>query len=173
MTDIIIGCGILLTALNGLRQGLVKQLVSLVGVFLAFFLARSFYDDLAPLFALIVPMPELIPDNPLLQQIPGLNLEEQLHGGMAFILVFIVIFLLIQMAGSLIDLIAKLPGLSLLNRVLGLVLGAILGVIFAAVLVNVLALLPYDQLQQALTGSQLAQELLAKFPFFKLYVPAV
>lgn len=172
MTDIIIGCGILLAAGNGWRNGLVKQIVSLVGAFLAFFLARSLHDTFAPVIAQFVPMPTLSADNPL-HLIPGLNLEEQLHSGIAFIVLFVLIFLVIKLAGTVLDMIAKLPGLSIMNRVSGLLLGTILGVVVAAVLVNVLAMLPYDALQAALDGSQLAQQLMTKFDFFKLDLPTV
>jgi uncharacterized membrane protein required for colicin V production len=172
VTDIIIGCGILLAAFNGWRNGLVKQIVSLVGVFLAFYLARSFHDVFTPVIARFVPMPAIAPDNPL-HLIPGLNLEEQLQGGIAFLLLFVVIFFAIKLLGSVLDLIAKLPGLSIMNRIFGLMLGTILGVLVAAVLVNVLTLFPYDALQEALQGSQLAQELIVKFPFFNLKLPTV
>ncbi|ASS74596.1 hypothetical protein CIG75_06030 [Tumebacillus algifaecis] len=172
MTDLVIGAFLVVAALNGLRNGLVKQIISLVGVFVAFFMARSFTDSLAPVIARFVPMPTLAPDHPL-QLIPGLNLESQLHNGIAFIVLFLVIFFAIKLLGSALDMIAKLPGLSIMNRLAGLVLGAILGVVVAAVLVNVLALLPYEGLQAALDGSRLAQELLIKFPFFKLDLPTV
>jgi uncharacterized membrane protein required for colicin V production len=163
--DWLLAVFLLLSALNGWRSGMVRQIVSLVSLFLAYFIAKSFYKLLLPLVSTFIPVPKMAPDNPL-RLIPGLDMEGNLHGAIAFLILFVLAFLALRVLGSILDLLAKLPGLSLVNRFAGLVVGFVLAVVVAAIIVNVIALLPYEGVQNAMTHSQLAEVLLRRFEFF-------
>jgi uncharacterized membrane protein required for colicin V production len=170
--DLIIGAYILLSGVNGWRTGLIRQIVSLIAVIAAWLIAKSFSSLLVPFVEGWFPVPEMAPDNPL-RLIPGLDIAAGLHGAVAFVLLFVVSFVGIKFLGSLLDWIAKLPGLSILNRLGGVFLGLLLAVLISGILVNVLVLLPYDGLQRALQDSPLAQVLLQKFQFFSPPVQSV
>ena len=72
----------------------------------------------------------------------------------AFILIFVVAVLLINVVGFIIGKIVKLPILNATNKFLGLVLGVVLGVIFVFVFVSILDLiLPYIKLGGESLGS--------------------
>lgn len=165
MIDLIIGAFVILSGINGWRTGLIRQIVSLVAVFLAWLIAKTSSHLLVPWIQGWFPVPEMAPENPL-RLIPGLDVAAGVHGAVAFVLLFVVAFLAIKLLGSLLDLIAKLPGLSILNRLGGVGLGLLLSVLIAGILVHVLAFLPYDGLQWALQDSEIAQVLLNKFQFF-------
>ncbi|HEU4963745.1 MAG TPA: CvpA family protein [Bacilli bacterium] len=162
MIDWIIIGAILLCAINGWRNGLIRQLVSVVALFVAFFFSKNWYWVLTPLVAKVVPEPTWAPDNPL----SGISLTQRLQEGVAFLIMFLLVFFVVKLIGLLLDWVANLPGLSVLNRVSGLVLGAVFAILTAAVLVQVLNMLPYEQLQQGIAASKLAQTLLTRFDFF-------
>lgn len=67
-----------------------------------------------------------------------------LSNAIAFVLLFIVSVLIIQLIGFIINKIVTLPGLNITNKALGLVLGVVLGVIFVFVFVAVVdMIIPY------------------------------
>jgi uncharacterized membrane protein required for colicin V production len=160
LTDLIIGGGILLSALAGWRSGLIRQIVSLVSLFLAYFLAKSLHLSFAPVIQHFIGGTG---ENDSWFETIGLS--NGLYQGLAFIVLFSVFLFVIRLIGSMLDLVASLPVLSMLNRTGGLLIGFLLGVIIAALVVNVLVLLPQPDLQQALSDSQLARALLKSFAF--------
>lgn len=160
MTDLIIGGGILLSAFAGWRSGLIGQIVSLVGVFIAYFLAKSFYLVTAPVFKQFIAVPT--EGNSWLNE---LGLTNSLYNGISFVILFFVFLFAIRLLGTLLNVVVSLPGLSMVNRFSGLVVGFVLGVLVAGLLVNFLALVPSTGLQEALGGSQLAQTLIRTFDF--------
>jgi uncharacterized membrane protein required for colicin V production len=157
VVDIVILVFVLLAALNGLRTGLVRQVVSLVGVVLAYVIARTTYAALVPVVSKLIKMP-VDPHNPLRSFLNG-----QLQICIAFVLLFVVTYFAVQLIGRLLDSVAKLPGLSIVNRITGLVLGGILAIFIAALLVNVISLVPNSSVQHVLKGSTIAQYLIWKF----------
>lgn len=165
MIDWIIIGGILLSAINGWRNGLIRQVVSIVALFVAYFFTKNWYWLLTPLVSKVVPQPTIAPDSAF-AGIPGIHLAERLQNGIAFLLMFVAVFFLVKLLGLLLDWVANLPGLSVLNRVSGLLLGGVFAILISAVVVQVLDLLPYDRLQAALASSKLAQTLIAEFAFF-------
>lgn len=156
--DLIILIFVVLAAWNGWRSGLVKQAVSLVGVLLAYVIARTFYTSLLPVVNKYVKLPVTSTPKSLHAFLNG-----QLQIGIAFLVLFVLSFLAIKIVGVLLDSVAKLPGLSFLNQVSGLALGGLLAIFIAALVINVMHLFPNATVQQALRSSQIAQFLIQKF----------
>lgn len=157
VVDIVILVFVLLAALNGLRTGLVRQVVSLVGVVVGYVVARTMYGVLVPLVMKVIKVP-LDPHNPLRSFLNG-----QLQVCVAFVLLFVVTYFAVGLIGRLLDSVARLPGLSIINRMAGLVLGGILAIFIAAVLVNLLSLVPNTAVQHLIKGSTIAQYLIYQF----------
>ncbi|MGZ4032690.1 MAG: CvpA family protein [Tumebacillaceae bacterium] len=155
--DIVILVFVLLAALNGWRTGLVRQVVSLVGVVLGYVISRSAYGVLVPVVTKFIKLP-VDTHNPLKSFMQG-----QLQACIAFVLLFLVTFWAVKIVGHLLDSVAKLPGLSLVNRVAGLALGGILAIFIVALLMNVLNLVSNLSVQHVLKGSQVAQYLIWQF----------
>lgn len=160
MTDLLIGGGILLSAFAGWRNGLIRQIISLLGAFVAYFLAKSFYLLMAPVIKQFIAVPTEGDS-----WINSLGLSDSLYNGISFVILFFVFLLAIRLIGLLLNTVASLPGLSLVNRFSGMLVGFVFGVVVAALIVNVLALVPQPGLEQALADSQLAQTLLDTFSF--------
>lgn len=165
MTDLVIGVFLLLAALNGWRTGLVRQIISLLGVLVAYFIAKAAYPSFVPVVAKYVSVTTATDGNPVATLIADTVLKN-LHGAIAFLLVFFVSFLIVKFVGRLLDMLAHLPGLSILNRISGAVLGLLLAVFIAALVVNVMSLMPQESVRDVLKHSQIASLLIAEFKGF-------
>ena len=108
----IIGFSILV----GLMRGVIRELFSVLGWVLAFYLANKFNGEVM----------RYIPE-----QVPG----EQVKAIAAFVLVFLTVLLLCTLVALLLTTLLKAIGLGGLNRVLGGVAGAAKGVLIVCILV--------------------------------------
>ena len=165
ITDLIIGCFLLLAGFNGWRTGLVRQIVTVVALFLSYFLAKSFTWMVEPYVAKYVSVPTVSNSN-LLSLVVNQQTNSKLQSGLSFVLLFLLFFFAIKFIGRVIDALARMPGLSGMNRIIGLVVGTVLGFFIAALVCNVLYLIPHDQLHAALANSKLASLMIEKYSFF-------
>lgn len=155
--DLVLLLFIVFALWKGWRDGLVRQVVSVVGVVLAYVVSRMFYLALTPWVTRFLKLP-VDSHNPLRTFLHG-----DLQIAIAFALLFGLTYAAVKLLGLILDSVAKLPGLSVLNRVSGLVLGGVVAVLVAALVVNLLHLVPNTALQHALRGSAVAQFFIWKF----------
>lgn len=165
ITDLIIGCFLLLAGFNGWRTGLVRQIVTVVALFLSYFLAKTFTWLLEPHVAKYVSIPTMSSSNPL-SLLMNQEMNAKLQSGLSFVLLFVFFFFAIKFVGRALDALARIKRLSGMNRLFGLVAGTVLGFFIAALVCNVLYLIPHDQLHGALAHSRLGSLMIEKYSFF-------
>ncbi|KEO81110.1 CvpA family protein [Tumebacillus flagellatus] len=166
MTDAVIGVFLLLAAFNGWRTGLVRQIISLVGMLAAYFIAKTAYPSFVPVVAKYVTVTTFTDGSNAVANLIANTVLNHLQEAIAFLLLFFVSFFVVKFVGRLLDMIANLPGLSIVNRLSGAVIGLALAVFIAALVVNVMNLMPQESVRGALQHSQLAALLISEFKGF-------
>jgi uncharacterized membrane protein required for colicin V production len=140
----------------GYYRGFVGQLISFAGLFVAYIVAYKFYGTLAPVLRSTISLPSFEAYQKYEFIIKGLNLETYFVNALSFALLFFGVKLVLVVAGQVLNLIAKAPGLNMVNRWTGALLGLAEALLLVIVAVNVMAILPSDSIQQLLSGSTLA-----------------
>lgn len=155
--DLII-CALLgLAFILGYRRGFVTQLVSLLGLFVAWLVAYLFYDDLAPYVGRVVPVESFVRESGYESLLKGLRLDQYIVGALSFALLLFGVKLILAAAGHVLNLLAKVPGLNFLNRWSGGAMAVFEAVVIAAVAIQVMAIIPSEPLQTLLGGSRAAE----------------
>jgi uncharacterized membrane protein required for colicin V production len=147
--------------LRGYRRGLILQAASLAGLVLAWVVAFQFTGDVVPVLQKNVPLPESVTGNGLLRLLP---LERALYSVIAFLLLFFGTKLVVSILSGVLNQLAQLPVLSLLNRIGGLILGGLQSVLLLWLMVNLLHYLPWETGQAAVQQSAIAQKMLVSSP---------
>lgn len=164
VTDIILTGALLLFVWNGYRTGFVMQVVNCVGIFVAYWAAKTYSPSVTPWLESVFAKSSFA-SSPVE---PGLgNLGSALthsviqsgYGVIAFALVFLAGLLATRLVGRLLNLVVSLPGLSFINRMSGLVAGLVIGVLILVIAVNLAMYLPNETVQTALKNSQIASAL--------------
>jgi len=115
--DLIIGLPIVLLAISGFRNGLIKEIASLVALILGIYFAVYFSNIVAD------------------------YLNEFIDIGyrwlfiIAFILTFIVVVIVVTLIGKLLSKIAALAALGILNRLAGMVFGIVKGIVIMSLMI--------------------------------------
>jgi membrane protein required for colicin V production len=145
--DLILGVALFLFAFKGFATGLIKSVVSLAAVLIAWFLSSSMSHVVAPALTWVLP-PEA----------PGLPL-------VARIVTWIGAFLVVQLVGSMIAKSVNDSVLGGLDKLGGLILGAATGVLVGCLPLFVIFAVP------AIYHWQPVQHVLKESFFLKTYAP--
>lgn len=137
----------------GYHRGLVAQLVSVVGLIVAFLAASWLYDDFSPMIAGLLPLNRLQSYDKFAFLAEGLNWSVYFYNAAAFAVIFFVVKLTMSVVGRLLHLIASVPGLNMLNKWSGAGLALLEALVLFAVAVHVMIVIPSDKLQQTLERS--------------------
>ena len=141
--DIAIGALLIFFLVKGFVQGLVKEVMGLVGIVAALFLSVAFYKPVADLAR------------------QNLNLNADWVDAAAFAAILLVVFGLSVWLGVMVSRLLVKAKLSPINRLLGGGLGLVKGVLLAYVLLNLLLLLmpfkPPVQLQSSYVAPYVIQ----------------
>jgi uncharacterized membrane protein required for colicin V production len=148
----------------GYSRGLIGQIVSFAGLFVAYIVAYKFYDDLAPVIKRTIALPSTQTFQKYEFFAKSLNLENYFVNTVSFALLFFGVKLALVAAGHALDFIAKAPGLNLVNRSAGALLGLAEAGLLVIVGINVMTILPSDAIQSLLQHSALAPYALDGFP---------
>ncbi|RSL32994.1 CvpA family protein [Salibacterium salarium] len=150
----------------GLRRGFILQLIHLVSFFIALFIAFYFYQDLAEYLRLWLPYPEISSngDGVMNMVVSSFDLESVYYAGISFFLLFFIAKILLQIVGSMLDFVSRLPVLRTLNRWLGGVLGLIETYLILFILLITAALMPIEMLQNAINDSWVANVMINHTP---------
>mgnify|MGYP005793341253 FL=1 len=131
--DIILAAVILISPFLGLKQGIVRTAVGFVGGIFALAASAVLSGFAADLFCGMVG-----------QSHAATPLEYNFIRIIAAVVLFVALQLLVFPAGRALDLFFHLPGLNMVNRLLGALFGALKGAVFAVLLCALLTLaLPY------------------------------
>lgn len=149
----------------GLRRGFILQTVHLFGFIIAFFIAAFNYKKLAPHLSLWIPYPELSGESTWALFLQALPLETGFYNGIAFVLIFFVSKIILQIFAAMIDFIAELPILHSMNRILGALLGFVEVYLIVFVLLYILAFVPIEAVQIQIEHSSLAKGIVEHTPY--------
>jgi uncharacterized membrane protein required for colicin V production len=155
--DIGIAVVLALSFILGYRRGFVLQLVSILGLFVAWITAYLFYDDISPWVGRVVPVESFVSQSGYGELLKGLRVEQYIVSALSFALLLFGVKLGLNAAGHLLNLLAKVPGLNMLNRWSGGALSILEAVVVSAVAIQVMAVLPYESVQSLLTDSRAAE----------------
>lgn len=144
--------------IRGFMRGFISQLVSFVGMFIALIAAYIFHSSLAPAVAKVLPVTSWSSYEKYELIITSFNLDSYFYHAVAFGLIFFAVKIGLSLLIHVLNMIAKVPGLNLLNKLGGLLLAMIEVTIIVIIAVNVLAAIPTDGLQRIVTESYIAQK---------------
>lgn len=153
---------IALCIFEGLRRGLVKQLLDLAGVIIAFIVASRYGALLGEKLTVL----KLEKYAETLNS-PFLNVEtisEILYNSLGYILVFLGVLIAVRLLTVVLEAVTKLPVLGTLDKIGGLAVGAIKGCLIALAAVWILNLLPVPSVMLAVQSSGIAQKFLEVAP---------
>jgi uncharacterized membrane protein required for colicin V production len=150
--------------LLGYYRGLVSQLVSVAGLFIAYFVAFSFYKDAAPWVAGVLSLPASETYQKYEFLVTGLNLDGYVYNAIAFALLLFGVKIALSFIGRILNLIALTPGIKTLNKWSGAVLGLAEAVLLLVIAVQVMTVVPNDTVQHLLKESKSAPYILNALP---------
>lgn len=154
--DIIIVVLLLFSIWRGYRTGLVGQLVRVASVILSFIVAFMYYRPVAAQLAEWFPLSK-VQANGSFDAVAGFPIVQQaLYNLVAFALLAFVVGLAVRLVGGFLDGITRLPGISLLNRLVGAVVGLVKNGLILFIILAVASLLPSPAVQQSLSQSLFA-----------------
>ena len=149
----------------GLKRGFIMQLVHLTGFIIAYIVAYLYYADLAPKLTLWIPYPNFGDDSALKILSESTNMETAFYRAVAFVIIFLAVKVLMQIIGSMFDVIAHLPILRTLNVWAGGILGFLEIYLIVFILIYIGALVPMEPIQKALDQSFMADVMVNYTPF--------
>ncbi|GGA86258.1 CvpA family protein [Ornithinibacillus halotolerans] len=166
MVNLILISLLLFGFLVGLKRGLILQAVHLIGFIVAFIVAALFYDDLSKHFGLLIPYPELKNDSLWADFLQAMPLETAFYNAISFALIFFIVKFGLQIFASMIDVIASLPILNSINKILGAILGFLEVYLIIFVILFIIALTPIEAVQQYINNSSVALFIVENTPYF-------
>ncbi|TDG00419.1 CvpA family protein [Paenibacillus piri] len=148
----------------GYYRGLVSQLVSVAGLFIAYVAAFALYRDTAPWIAGVLSLPAYETYRKYEYLVKGLNLDAYMYNAIAFALLFFGVKLALSIVGRVLNWIALTPGIKTLNKWSGALLGFAEAALLVIVAVHVMTVIPNDTAQRLLKQSAAAPYILNAVP---------
>ena len=147
--DIVIAIYLILSVIGGAMQGLIRSVLSLLGMIIGVVLAANFYEKLATIFGFIH--------------------NQTVANVISFVLIVGAVVIIAAIVGSALRSVIKAIHLGWVVGLGGAVFGLAMGVISAGALLAVIVKLTGSDL---ITGSALAGFLLDKFPVVLGFLPS-
>jgi uncharacterized membrane protein required for colicin V production len=148
----------------GLKRGLILQVLHLTSFIIAFVVAAVYYKDIAPKLEMWIPYPQLSEDTPWAIFLDTLPLEGAYYNAIAFGALFFVTKIILQILATMLDFVANLPLLGIVNSWLGAIFGLIEVYLIIFVILYIIALAPVPQIQEWLDHSSLATYIVDQTP---------
>jgi uncharacterized membrane protein required for colicin V production len=163
MVNLILIVLLILGAFIGLKRGFIMQVLHLTSFIIAFIIAVLFYDNIAPKLTMWIPYPEFTEDG-FGALFGALPLEDAYYNGIAFVFLFFVAKITLQILANMLDFVAELPILHSVNGLLGAILGFIETYFILFIILYFMALLPIDMFQGYINDSSIAQFMIEHTP---------
>jgi uncharacterized membrane protein required for colicin V production len=173
MLDLAIIIFLIIGFFVGLKRGFILQLVHLIGFIIAYVVANSYYEQLAPKLTLWIPYPNFGNVTTLKVLTDSSNMEAAFYRAIAFVIIFFAVKALLQIIGSMLDFVAHLPVLRQLNILGGGLLGFIEVYLVVFILLYISALLPIEFLQNALDQSIMAKVIVNHTPILSQQIKSM
>ncbi|MEE1131365.1 MAG: CvpA family protein [Caryophanon sp.] len=168
MIDLFILIALVAGAIVGMRRGLLVQSIHLVGVIAALIVAGAFYRPLAKSFEMLIPYPGVSNGMVLIIPTEGMDVDRTFYRMFAYVLIFIVAKLVIQVLASAFNKYAYLPLFKNWNRLIGAVLAIVEVYIVLYMVLNVLAMLPLQSMIDRLDGSLFTSVIVNSSPILSM-----
>jgi uncharacterized membrane protein required for colicin V production len=149
----------------GLKRGFILQALHLIGFIIAFIVARMYYKPLAAALVSWIPYPELPDDQMWAMFLNSMPLENAFYNAIAFALIFFGTKIVLQIIATMLDFVASLPVLRLINKILGAVLGFVEVYLILFIILYIVALVPMGKIQAYLADSYIATLMVEQTPF--------
>lgn len=156
MIDLFILIAIIAGAIVGIRRGFILQSIHLTGVVLSLIIAAVFYKPLANRFEMLIPYPGVTAGTKLIIPTDDIDVDRTFYRLFAYVLIFIVAKVLLQIIASAFQKYAYLTVLPNWNRILGALLAIVEVYIVLYMLLSLLAMLPLEMITSRLDGSLFA-----------------
>ncbi|MRG88392.1 CvpA family protein [Salinibacillus xinjiangensis] len=163
MADLVLLVILLIGLLIGLKRGFIMQVLHLTGFIIAFIISVLYYDNLSPILTMWIPYPDFGEEGfgALFQSLP---LETAFYNGIAFVIIFFAVKIVLQIVANMLDFIADLPILNSFNGILGAILGFLETYFILFVIIYFSALIPIDFIQGYVNDSSIAQFMIEHTP---------
>ncbi|TBL71414.1 CvpA family protein [Paenibacillus thalictri] len=162
--DWAIAVAVLLGVVLGYTRGLISQLISIASLFIAYVVAIKWYGDFAPAIGRMVTMPSAAASPNLDFVVKGLNLDVYMTNAIAFAILFFGTKIAFAVIGKVLHVFTSLPGIKSINKTAGSALGLIEAIVLVVVAVNVMTIIPNEQIQQFLKRSTMAPYVINEAP---------
>lgn len=163
--DLVLLLVILLCVIKGFRYGLVRQAIRLVGFLLAFFLTLRWSSIFVYLIKEVIPLEPIL--ERMLKEFPAAALlADLIIQVIGFIILFIIIGSIINILGSKLSIINRIPVVGFFNRVIGGLVGLIKGVIMVLLIIALLSIVPTPFWKNSLQDSAVANYVLIYLNIF-------
>ena len=148
----------------GYYRGFIAQLVSIVGLFIAYLAAYWLYDDVAPIVARFIPLDKFKAYGEYAFLLDSINWNVYFNNAVAFAAIFIVVKIGFTIVGRVLHWIASIPGLKKVNKWSGALLALFEVVVLFTIAVLIMSIIPSDPLQRTLSGSTAATFVMEQLP---------
>ena len=165
MLDLILLGLLVLGVFRGLKRGLIVQLFHFTGFFIAFFIATKFYDNLAGHLEMLIPYPRILAEDWAFFS-ESLSLENAYYNMISFAVFFFIAKVAMSIISSMLDFVAELPVLNIVNGGLGALFGFIEQYLILFIVIYVASLLPLTMIQNLLENSSMARFMIEQTPVF-------
>ena len=153
---------------SGARRGLILQLILTIGYAVSFWFALNYYQFVSEYVEMIVPYPTpgSSSTNPFV--LYGMDLLFQLDGafyrGLSFILILFAGWLATRLIGGLINFLADLPVIRVVNAIGGAIVSLFVHYVGLFLILFVLSTVPIDFIQNQFETSSLARGIVTTTP---------
>ncbi len=151
---------------NGARRGFVLQTVYTFGYFMAYFVAKNYYQILAPKLELLIPYPSATEDSKFVffsQQL-GLELDQAFYAAIAFLLILFLGWMVIRFVGVFLHRLTFFPVVKQVNTIGGGILGLFVAYVALFLILYALSMVPLDIVQNQFRQSGLARFMVQNTP---------
>ncbi len=162
--DVVIAVLVAGGAILGYNRGFINQLVSIAGLVISYILAYQFFDVVAPWIRKMLPINSLTSYNKFKFFIENLNLDTYFYNALAFTLIFVCVKIALVIAGHLLNIAAKIPGLSFMNKWCGALLACVEVLLIIILVVHLMSATPSDKIQKWLADSRAAEVIVTYSP---------
>lgn len=171
MIGILIVLILLLAFYSGNRRGTALQLVYSGGFFIAFLIAKKYYEQLGEKISLYVPYLSVSPDTKMVffNQEKSFDLDKSFYAGLSFIGILMFVYLITKFIGILAS---ALRYQQLIPSVDGLIAGMMnlmIAYVWIFLLFKLLTLIPIDSIQNLFKTGSIPRFIVEKSPFLADY----
>jgi uncharacterized membrane protein required for colicin V production len=151
----------------GYTRGFISQMVSLLGLIIAYVVAYKFYDQLAPWVGRLLPVQTFAAYSKYEFAIQTLHLNVYVINAISFAILFFAVKVALSVVGRLLNIVAKVPGLNLLNRLSGTLLSLMEVTVLVVIVVQIMAIMPSDKVQAIFKDSITAPYFVDAWMYFE------